>query len=423
MNVHAIPRKFGLQYHPACEMYPRLSDKDYLNLKEDIATHGLREPIVVWRDERDEQNPVHWILDGRHRFEAICELRGSDGEAEILAEIEMINPEVYGSYEGEASFRFVSIESEEEAYLYVQSLNTRRDMTQSQRAVVAAIMWRELQVLKDAREDSELNTNLRKLAAKRAGVSEGYLTKARQVLEESPPELVDLVQSGECSLGLAKKALTVDMHPDDLGEVCRKEGAFSVKKLVEEQEERDRSHWYTPQEILLRIKAMVPAFDLDVASCEEANRAIKAKRFYTEHALRNTWEGRVFCCPPDRGRRVGKWARRMAQSYKVGQVVHGFLVTEASPWEEWFQEATQKGAVAFVRGVKFDGPGAANAPKNIAVFYFGPDTKAFYEAFNGYLVFPPRFPNTQQETIISPDQVDVDDFDEHGQPNIPPAPY
>ena len=73
MNVHFIPRTRAFLYHEACEAYPRISEKEYIALKEDIAIHGLRDPIVIWRDENDPDGPTDKLLDGRHRFEAVAE--------------------------------------------------------------------------------------------------------------------------------------------------------------------------------------------------------------------------------------------------------------------------------------------------------------------------------------------------------------
>ena len=54
-----------LEFHPACKILPAMDDADYARLKEDLAAHGLRHPIVLHEG---------MILDGRNRFEACIDL-------------------------------------------------------------------------------------------------------------------------------------------------------------------------------------------------------------------------------------------------------------------------------------------------------------------------------------------------------------
>jgi len=58
-----------LPVHPAADLFPMLSGDDFTALAEDIAEHGLREPVWVWRDE----DGVEYLLDGRNRLAACAE--------------------------------------------------------------------------------------------------------------------------------------------------------------------------------------------------------------------------------------------------------------------------------------------------------------------------------------------------------------
>lgn len=51
--------------HPITELFPRLSRKEFEDLKQDIATHGQQVPIVVLNGA---------VVDGRHRLQACREL-------------------------------------------------------------------------------------------------------------------------------------------------------------------------------------------------------------------------------------------------------------------------------------------------------------------------------------------------------------
>lgn len=54
-----------LKIHPSAEWLPKLPESEYEELREDIRKRGLREPLLVKHG---------WIVDGRHRYRACCEL-------------------------------------------------------------------------------------------------------------------------------------------------------------------------------------------------------------------------------------------------------------------------------------------------------------------------------------------------------------
>lgn len=64
----------------------------------------------------------------------------------------------------------------------------------------------------------------------------------------------------------------------------------------------ESSEWYTPPEILdAGREAVGGEFDLDPASCEHANRAVRAKQIYTLETpleVRRPWRGRLWINPP-----------------------------------------------------------------------------------------------------------------------------
>src|SRR5262245_29115190 len=53
-----------MDYHPYSEIWPLLQDEDFDKFKDDIADHGLRDPILTYQDK---------ILDGRNRERACLE--------------------------------------------------------------------------------------------------------------------------------------------------------------------------------------------------------------------------------------------------------------------------------------------------------------------------------------------------------------
>lgn len=90
------------RFHPACTIFPPLSDDELQELADDIAANGLRNPIVLYQSK---------ILDGRNRYLA-CEIAG-------------VEP------------RFTEFDGDDPIGWVVSQNLLRRHLTASQKAVVA----------------------------------------------------------------------------------------------------------------------------------------------------------------------------------------------------------------------------------------------------------------------------------------------
>jgi hypothetical protein len=74
--------------------------------------------------------------------------------------------------------------------------------------------------------------------------------------------------------------------------------------------------WHTPAEIVELARHVLGGIELDPASCEAANRVVRADHYYDEHmdGLTRPWSGRVFLNPPY-GRLAPSFARKFAGHY------------------------------------------------------------------------------------------------------------
>jgi len=159
-----------LRFHPAADIFPLLYDTELAGLTADIATHGLREPIVL--------HPDGSILDGRNRYRA-CQ----------AAQVEPS----YETWDGQGS-----------AVEFVISLNLhRRHLNESQRAMVAA---RVATLEQGARTDlASKEAKSQPEAAEALNVSRASVQRAVEVLAHGAPELITEVEQGRMNVSLGAK--------------------------------------------------------------------------------------------------------------------------------------------------------------------------------------------------------------------------
>lgn len=80
----------------------------------------------------------------------------------------------------------------------------------------------------------------------------------------------------------------------------------------------DSPEWYTPSPFVEAARTVMGGIDLDPASHEEANRTVKAARFFTkeDNGLAQHWLGRVFVNPP--GGSVGEFWTKLVDELLFG---------------------------------------------------------------------------------------------------------
>ena len=175
-----MTEKMALNSHPAAHIFPKMDRTDYEELKADIETNGLREPIVLYHGE---------ILDGRNRYRA-CMETGIEA--------------VFREYTGDDPVAFAL------------SMNLhRRHLNASQRAMIAA----DLATSKHGGNRSKAqNCALNHArAAEQLGVSERQVDKGSALLKAvasggTPTELVEQVRSGKIPLNKAEKLVRLPLE-------------------------------------------------------------------------------------------------------------------------------------------------------------------------------------------------------------------
>lgn len=147
--------------------------------------------------------------------------------------------------------------------------------------------------------------------------------------------------------------------------------------------------WYTPALYIEAVRRVLGGIDIDPASCELANRTVKATRFFSqeENGLSHDWPGRVFLNPPY-GKAGGLsnqqiWSHKLIEQYQAGITTEAILLVNAATGEKWF-DPLWSFSLCFSRRIKFyTAEGKPEQPTHGNVFiYMGPNVDRFISVFS-----------------------------------------
>lgn len=110
------------------------------------------------------------------------------------------------------------------------------------------------------------------------------------------------------------------------------------------------NEWYTPARYTEAARSVMGSIDLDPASCEHANKTVKASRYYTkdDNGLMHPWPGNIWLNPPY-GRldptKVGStrslqkfFLEKLLQEHAAGHVEQAIaLMLGNACFMQWFQ--------------------------------------------------------------------------------------
>jgi hypothetical protein len=165
---------YQLKQHPLSAVFPAMSDEDFQDLRDSIATNGVLNPITIYEG---------MVLDGWHRYTASVQINMACPQARLE---DWIDPK-----------DFVLAQNK-----------VRRHITQSQLALATAAVYKwypngsnqhkTASVLKAEHQKST------KELAEIAGVGVKTIERAKSVLAEATPEVQEAVKAGK--IGLVKAA-------------------------------------------------------------------------------------------------------------------------------------------------------------------------------------------------------------------------
>jgi hypothetical protein len=146
--------------------------------------------------------------------------------------------------------------------------------------------------------------------------------------------------------------------------------------------------WFTPPEIVGRVRAVLGEINVDPASCDKAQEIVQAARYYTvyDDGMTQPWYGRVFLNPPLGIPHVANFTGKFIAEYTAGNMSAGVMLTHASSDAAWYHQLLDHAdALCIVRGrIRFlgaDGRECGAPPQGQSIFYIGPDPATFAQKF------------------------------------------
>jgi hypothetical protein len=354
MNVTAT--KFEI--HPVANIFPAMSDQAFRELVADIEANGQREPI--WLDTEGR------VIDGRHRVRA-CDLL----EREVLTE----------TYEGDDPLGFA-----------VSHNLHRNHYSESQRAMVAAKLA-NMGEGRPSQETASIEAVSQSRAAEQLNVSRSNVQRATKVIAEAEPEITQAVEQGRLAVSAAVTA--TEFPPEVQREIAAApEPAKAIKAHVANNS--GNNEWYTPAKFIEAAREAMGSIDTDPASCEFANRTVKADTFYTfeNDGLAHAWAGNVWLNPPYCQPLITQFCEAVTAKYSDGEISQAIVLVNNATETAFFQRMTEEAtAICLPKGriryINQAGELALTPLQGQAFLYFGEEWMRFKEVFSqfGKVVF------------------------------------
>jgi len=186
-----------------------------------------------------------------------------------------------------------------------------------------------------------------------------------------------------------KIARTVEEYPD-----LRPLQKGSV--ILQKAEKRKRHHdaalrmsesneWYTPLVYIEAARKVLGIIDIDPASCEEANKTVKAAAYFDKNidGLKQDWPGKVWLNPPYGGL-SGSFTSKLIEQYEGGKTTEAILLVNANSTDtRWFHSLWNYVLYFTDHRINFisSNNNSSGSTHGSVFVYFGPDPNKFANEF------------------------------------------
>ena len=245
-----------MELHPLCTYFPRMSEAEFISLKDNLQENGQIHPIYTLDG---------MILDGGNRYRALREL----GIIPVIIEYTGVNP----------------------AQFILSTNLHRRHLTQGQSAAIVSASQSWINAQADAQLSSTVQLDTATARAKQSGVGHRTQQLADKLVKEAPAELVKEVLDGKKSLNKAIKEITpakpVIVKPEPVPVIAQEtqtsqqtasNNDTELSHIIDEQLsviealEADKTAW---QNLIDSDDRLAASFN-EVKKLTEANRLLKA---------------------------------------------------------------------------------------------------------------------------------------------------
>lgn len=374
-------------------LIPPLSPEEYKQLEDNLVHQGCRDALVVWGGK-------DILLDGHNRLE-IClkhniPFRRTDMTFKSRAEAaNWIDTNQLGrrnlSPAGASLLRGRVYERTKKAHGGTGANQHTEQSTQN--------------------GDSAKTTEI---LAEKFGVSKNTIqrdaqfARAVETLKDVAPDLEQQIVSGEApARAVVVEAANVARKANEkLIQNLQMEAAAAMAEAKELVQKNNILHssksneWYTPAEYVDAARELMNGgIDLDPASCEFANRVVRAAHIFTveDNGLAHEWDGRVWLNPPYGKNKDGSqqevWSRYLIEQYRKGNCEQAVLLVTAAPGNKWFAPLWDFPICFPDHRIRFyDSSGKPSQPTHSnAIVYIGTNIEKFHAIFSKFGVVAVRY--------------------------------
>jgi ParB-like chromosome segregation protein Spo0J len=243
--------------------------------------------------------------------------------------------------------------------------------------------------------------------ARRTGVSPPTVGKIRRDLRAQNaertsagtprPHLVLLVGNGADAAAAARLHTEAPNLLQDVVEGKRTLAGAVKAHQTKALQSSESDDWYTPAKYIEAARVVLGVIDLDPASCDLANRTVRASKYYSidDDGLSRPWGGRVWMAPPY-GSLTGPFVKHLLTEYAAGRVSAAVLLVNAHATDSsWFQPLWDYPLCFTDHRINFQPPPGrpqAGSTHGSVFAYLGPCQTKFAETFRQFGAVVRRWP-------------------------------
>jgi hypothetical protein len=208
----------------------------------------------------------------------------------------------------------------------------------------------------DSLEAANAASEIKLRAERKAGAMLAAMDKPKGGRPPKTPDIVSVVsaETSLAELGVTdqqssrwqREAKVPEHQFQEYLELCRDEGRevtqaglLKVLSGAHVGFNSGNSEWYTPQIYANAAREVMGGIDIDPCSCEDANRVIKATKFFDEHqdGFAQEWNGRLYTNPPYGEGTIDKFSEKLLAEFHAQRVKQAIVLVNNCTETKWFQ--------------------------------------------------------------------------------------